>query len=599
MCGFFAVFNNNKILNKKKIMESSKLISHRGPDDSSNFLDNNFYGIFYRLSIQDLSLNGRQPMLSKCKNYLILFNGEIYNKDECRNKIANNLKGSSDTEVILNLFLKYNINFTKYIQGMYAILIYDLNKKKIFIFRDPYGIKPVYYAINNNNIVISSEIKPILNFIKKKSLNYKSTLDFFFKQQMDHWDNTFFEGVKALPPGNYLTYKKSVAVKKFANFPKQSMSDNQNIAEINLKKYFEESIKKHLLSDVKISLMVSGGTDSNSLFKAISKNLNYDPDCYTYFFKNYKSSEYYNLKKLKIKNIHEFEVTPNVIAKNINKVIEIVESPLTSIRQIADYEIYKMASKKNKVILVGHGGDEIFAGYDQNIIRMIIKKGSIYKKINNLLKFINKRKKPKERQEYLTNIIMNLSYQNLSTKDCDSYFNIDLFNKDFLNSNLDEKYFKDKHFKNFDIVKKSQLRDIFEISLPRNLKYCDRLSMAHGLEARVPFLDLNFSNYSLNLNDNLKYKKDISRWIFKKINKKLNLPKYKSSVPDPQSLWLKKYFFNDIYKTFKSIDEKKLNIFNKKDLINYLKLYKKKKKFNSFLIFQIYSFCKFYEKFFN
>ena len=294
MCGFFAVFNNNKIHNKKKIKESSKLISHRGPDDSSNFLDNNFYGIFYRLSIQDLSLNGRQPMLSKCKNYLILFNGEIYNKDEVRNKIVNNLKGSSDTEVILNLFLKYNINFTKYIQGMYAILIYDLNKKKIFLFRDPFGIKPVYYAINNNNIIISSEIKPILNFIKKKSLNYKSTLDFFFKQQMDHWDNTFFEGVKALPPGNYLTFKKSVAVKKFTHFPKYSKSDNQNLAEINLKKYFEMSIKKHLLSDVKISLMISGGTDSNSLFKVISKNLNYHPDCYTYFFKNYKNSEYYN-----------------------------------------------------------------------------------------------------------------------------------------------------------------------------------------------------------------------------------------------------------------------------------------------------------------
>ena len=85
--------------------------------------------------------------------------------------------------------------------------------------------------------------------------------------------------------------------------------------------------------------------------------------------------------------------------------------------------------------------------------------------------------------------------------------------------------------------------------------------MAHGLEARVPFLDLNLSNYSLNLNDNLKYKNGISRWIFKKINKKLSLPKYKSSVPDPQSLWLKKYFFNDIYKTFKSIDEKKIKYF--------------------------------------
>ena len=164
MCGFLFYFSKAKKYNKQKFLLSSKLIEHRGPDDYSDYYDNEVAVSFYRLSIRDLSSNGRQPMYSKSKKYLMVFNGEIYNSAELKKNFnLKNIIGTSDTEILLEFIEKYGVDKIKYVKGMYSAIIYDLKNKKILAFRDRFGIKPLYYYESDDYVIFSSEIKPILN----------------------------------------------------------------------------------------------------------------------------------------------------------------------------------------------------------------------------------------------------------------------------------------------------------------------------------------------------------------------------------------------------------------------------------------------------
>lgn len=172
MCGFF--FIKKKIAQKfniKKLNESADLIAHRGPDGSKTFYNNDIFVKFYRLSIQDLSDNGMQPMINRSKNIMLVFNGEIYNFKKLKKYLKGKLLNSaSDTEVLLNLYEEMGVKIFDHLRGMFSLLIYDFQTKKILVARDQFGIKPLYVHDCNKFIIFSSEIKPILNYLKKTNL---------------------------------------------------------------------------------------------------------------------------------------------------------------------------------------------------------------------------------------------------------------------------------------------------------------------------------------------------------------------------------------------------------------------------------------------
>ena len=211
MCGYlFILSKKNSPINKEKFLKSSKYIEHRGPDDFSSFYHENIAMCFYRLSIRDLSLKGRQPMFSFTKKNIILFNGEIYNSKSLKNRIdQKKLLGNSDTEILVNLFEKYKQNSLDDLKGMFSFVVYDFEKKKCFLARDRFGIKPLYYYNDENYLIVSSEIKPILSFTKKVEFNDSSFGDFFFKGHMDHGENTFFKNIKSLAPAHYKIISKT------------------------------------------------------------------------------------------------------------------------------------------------------------------------------------------------------------------------------------------------------------------------------------------------------------------------------------------------------------------------------------------------------
>ena len=181
MCGFFFCYKKNSVpIEKKLFINSSKLLSHRGPDDLKYFFDKKISGSFYRLSIQDVSKLGAQPMLSKSKRNIIFFNGEIYNYLELKKLLNISLKSNSDTEVLINLIEKFGIKILSKIKGMFSIVIYNFEKQEILLIRDRFGMKPLYYYEDNNFFLASSEIKPIKYFNKINEFNDNAFGDFFF-----------------------------------------------------------------------------------------------------------------------------------------------------------------------------------------------------------------------------------------------------------------------------------------------------------------------------------------------------------------------------------------------------------------------------------
>lgn len=609
MCGFFVEYRKKNIkFDKKYFLSNARKIKHRGPDDEGELFLKYFSAKFYRLSILDLSKKASQPMKSRSGRFIILFNGEVYNFLKLKKKYNFVTKTNSDTEIVLCMFEKFGSSMVQMLEGMFSIIIYDQEENICYFFRDRFGIKPLYYFETEEKIIFSSEIKSLIDYSVKK-VNPVKMLDFFLKQSMDDDNKTLFKNINSIEPScmGKVSSNKTVIEKYWKFQRKENKELNLYQEKKNIEELFSSSVKKHLISDRKVGFFFSGGTDSLSI---LSKAKNYikDPNLFTYNFLSNDGKFYGEFEKAKKIssnlnfNLDITTVTPKMIIENFNKVIGICESPITSIRQICDFFLFRRFKDLNiPVAIIGHGGDELLGGYDYNFLNFLLDKYKANlnhsKFLIDLMKYIDfKKNNKKNKKTLLMNHIMTLTYQFGSTKDCTPFIEVDNFSKEFLNDYLSEKFYFEKKDKDLNYLQNSQMRDIEHVSLPRNLKCCDRLSMSNGVEARVPFLDHKLANYLFNLDNKYKFKNNQTRWIFKSLFKK-EVSKYfskkKISVPDPQSLWLKndlKEFFMD---EFNSNSMKKSDFFDGKKIMKSLEKFHSNETGSSFHLFQIFSFQKF------
>ena len=623
MCGYFAVFNTNRVnlYSKKKMLMAADLLKHRGPDKRKVINYPNLFCKFFRLKILDLSDQAMQPMVDINKKYLLLFNGEIYNFKKLNDLYLSDKKFNtkSDTATLFNMLIKYKEKAVNYLDGMFSFVFFDFKKNKIIFARDRFGIKPLYYQRKNDTIAFSSEIKPLIKFFKNNEIDPNSTLDFFLKGSMDHDHKTFFKNVLSLQAGEVgIFHNNKISKRKYWNLVnKKKIVNIENKTLKELETLFKQSVDKHLISDRKIGLFLSGGTDSTALAHILAKKLSNNFSTFTYGFKNDNKFSEINKAKITINNLKinnsYFEISENYIQENMEKMISILESPFTSIRLFGIEAIYSFIEKTNiKVILEGDGGDELFGGYDYNFFPYLQGKYKSKNKVDtrlvgDLFKFARlKKKSTKEQYQLFLNLIISKSYQYGSTSDGTPFVNIDLFDKDFLNSNIDENFFNDEFLKetrHVSDLKKSQYRDIYYIKLPRALKYKDRISMNYGIEARIPFLDHHFALNSFNLEDRYKIKDFETRYIFKKILKKITknkikFNKTKISIADPQSQWLANGLKNYTLDNLNSSHFRKIDIFNHNKIkVEFEKFCKTKKNKSSFQIFQILTYINFYKYF--
>ncbi len=614
MCGISGGYYKGKV-NLDKIVEAT---SHRGPDSSGYLSFDNFFLSHNRLAIQDLSVNGNQPMHSIDENFIIIFNGEIYNHWDLRNQYLKEFqfRSSSDTETVLNLFIKFGEKSVELLNGIFAFAVYNKRSKDVFIVRDQFGVKPLYIYSDDEQFIFSSEIKTFLNFDINKSISYESLTNYI----LNLWSPgqmTPFKYVEKLLPGHFIKFSLEKKDKKeFVNYYDDKLSGEYlefSESEIisKLENLLIKAVKRQLISDVPIGFFLSGGLDS-TLIVAIAKKI-YPEKNFKCFTINVTGSEkegfvndiYYAKKAAEYLDVDLKIIDGNYdILKDFDKIIWHLDEPQADPAPINVYNISKEARKHGiKVLLGGTAADDIFSGYRRHkalLIEPLIEKTPIlFKKIIkfvassmpvNIPLFRRLRKltsnidstqsdrligyfdwiNPKKIKE----IFAKSHHEKLSKYDFHKYF------KSVLNLTENEDNLLNKMLH---LEKKTFLVD-------HNLNYTDKMSMAVGVETRVPYLDLDLVEFVKKINPTLKMKGNQTKYILKKVAEKY-LPdeiiyRPKSGFGAPVRKWI----INDMSDLIDTkLSKQKINSHKIFDYNTIKKMIKENKNYKSDYSYNIWS----------
>ena len=592
MCGIngFTFKDENLI---KKMMFYTK---NRGPD-FNDYISNEFITLGHdRLSILDLNNRSNQPF--KFKQFTISFNGEIYNYLELKSdlsKLGYEFKTTSDTEVIVYLFDKYGIDSFKMLSGIFAISLWDETKKKLYLVRDIVGVKPLYYFIDNEtkDLIFSSSIKSILQYKEIKKINPKA-LFFYNNIGRNDADETFFLGIKKLLPGQLLTHDHTKK-KELSNLLKYNFSNKQND---NYKKSICDIIKSQFISDVPVSLSLSGGYDSNIIYFTMRKFLERKKyKLYSFYFHDYeKFNTDYRIAERNCKNFGDYlnpvEIKFKDFQDNIEKVSEVLEEPISNQSAILNYIMAK--NVKEKVIFNGDGGDEVFGGYDHYRSAYILLKIS---KINYLKKIIKFKFKYKNLNrlffENSKQYFLSFNEGNLMKNKENYFLNFQELKEDDLELN---------HSKNFNF--KNRLNDICFMDIDTKvvndfLRRDDNIFMNFGIEARVPFLDKKMIENFLYMDEKKKYGSFFKNKFFLKshFSNDFETSKKKWGLQSPIAKWMKKELQPFLYDVLsKNFYDNSKNYLNFNNIDNLLKRHKNEY-YNPDLIWSLVTFQIFLKKF--
>ena len=333
MCGILAVIGE---YDKEEVQKAISLQNHRGPDDSGIYFDNKLALAHKRLSIIDLK-TGKQPMKSD-KGNIIVYNGEIYNFKELKEEINKTkkfkFKTNSDTEVILAAYELWGERCVRKFNGMFCFVIWDKEKRELFVARDRLGIKPLYYYKDKDKLIFSSEIKSILQFIKPE-LNKEGLYD-YFNYFIQIGNETLFKGIKIFPKASYAKINRTkTIVKEYWNFSYKEKELNEEEAKNKLKELFEESVKKRLIADVPVGCFLSGGLDS-SLITAVMKK--YNPNLKTfsvaYDIDNKENILAEETSKVLGTEHHSLIITAEEFKESLREMIYKYDSPIITVQQV-------------------------------------------------------------------------------------------------------------------------------------------------------------------------------------------------------------------------------------------------------------------------
>ena len=603
MCGIAGIVTKRE--NKKEIIEAmSKRIEHRGPDGEGYFFDGDVALAHRRLSIIDLS-TGNQPMFNEDDTVVTVYNGEIYNYVELRDelvKAGHKFKTKSDTEVLIHGFEEWHTDLPKYLRGMFAFAIYDKKSNELFLARDNFGIKPLYYTVMDGTFMFASEIKAFLDTPDfKKELN-EDILQAYLEFSFVPTNETFFKGVYRLDAGSSLLYKDGdIKIDKY--FKLDFKDKEQTFAEAveSISEVMKDSVNRHLLSDVEVGSFLSSGIDSSyivSLAKpAKTYTVGYDIDKYDEISYAKDLTE-----KLGINNTSKV-IKMDEYMEEFPKIMYYLDEPTSDPAAISLYFVAKLASRDVKVVLSGEGADEFFGGYNYYREEVDMK---FYNKIPYFIRhFIGKIASlfPEgygfnflvRRGEKLENSYIGVN-RNFSEKMARK-----VLSKEYNLRGIDVTKEIYKQFAGYSNIHKMQAIDINYWLMKDILLKADRMTMASSLEGRVPFIDKEVFKVASGLPIDYKVTKENTKVALREAAKEV-IPteaykKKKLGFPVPIREWMKTTEVSDeIRKMFNNEFTSK---FFKVDVINeLLDEHISGKKDNYRKIWTIYSFLTWYEIFF-
>ena len=382
MCGITGFYIQGKDYKRSNLNENlyemTNSLSHRGPDDIGTWLNlNNNIGLGQtRLSIRDLSKNGSQPMFSACGNYIIVYNGEIYDNNKIKSLLEKKnirLKSSSDTELLLENISNFGLDSAlENSNGMFAFALFDIKKKKLFLIRDRMGIKPLFYYQNNNNFAFASEIKALKKFLNFKSSLNVDALNSFLKYGFNRNYSSIYQNIKQVKPGEIIEIDQNLIIKKklywktnnFFKDIKNNTSLSENINE--LENLIKDAVKIRLESDVEVGSFLSGGIDSSLISQVMSEVSEKKINTFSVGFieKDYdESRDAREIAKYIGSNHHEILIGEKELLNVFDNLPNIYDEPFADSSQIPTAIVSNYARKYAGVILSGDGGDELFGGY--------------------------------------------------------------------------------------------------------------------------------------------------------------------------------------------------------------------------------------------
>lgn len=620
MCGICG-FNWN---DEKLIRKMTFKINHRGPDANGVKTFSDFSMGNARLSILDLSDRGNQPMSSRGGKLWIVYNGEVYNFPEIKEELL--LKGykfesHTDTEVVLKSYEEFGVKCLEKFNGMFAIAIWDDEKKELFLARDRIGIKPLYYYYKDGKLIFGSEIKSILEAeCVKKEVNLQS-MYYYLGYEFVPAPDTMFRNIYKLRQGHYAVFKNgNLNIDKYWDLKfTHEISDEEEAAD-RIFNALEKSVKRRLISDVPLGVFLSGGLDSSTVTGFVSRLYNKKVQTFTIGYKDRTFSE---LPYAKIVSDY-FNTEPNILMidpvspEDIEKSLYYLDEPMTDLSTIPFYLISCKAREKVKVCLSGEGGDEMFMGYDRfkaarmnrcyNILPSFIrrkvlsplilklpdqpqKKGAI----NILKRFIEGTLYPEDagamRWQYFLNPSIEQNIFKKSVRDNISF------------NPFDPIYFFSKNCNSASSVDKDIFVDIKLTMADSVLMKIDKMSMATSLEVRVPFLDYELAELCASIPASLKLKGMTTKYILRKTLKKYKfLPdsiiyRGKQGYSLPVKNWLRKELKQYMIDLFKSSPIIKEN-FDNSYISNLIEEHSQLKHNHNHILWALVNLGLWYKKFF-
>lgn len=607
MCGFVGF--TGKLENKKIILNKMMdRIIHRGPDMADDFIDDEIAFGFRRLSIIDLSVAGSQPMSEG--SLVLVYNGEIYNFMEIKEeliKCGHVFKTMCDSEILLHGYEEYGYKIVYKLRGMFAFVIWDKNTKTLFGARDFFGIKPFYYTfLKNGEFLFGSEIKSFLEHPDfQKEVNTNALLPYLTFQYSSQ-DETFFKNVYKLPPAHYFTYSavdKKLKTERFwdINFNAQKIPFDECVD--NLDNIVNESVEAHRIADVKVGTFLSGGIDSSYITASMM------PDkTFSVGFEYNKFNETDYAKELSdILGINNYSrmLSADECFDSFSDIQYHMDEPQSNPSSVPLYFLAKLASEHVTVVLSGEGADEIFAGYDWYDETPVMRK---YKKLPQSLRIA------------AANIAKKLPYFKghdfliKSSGRPEDYFigqayvfpeneAADIVTDKYRNApstyEITSKIYA--RVKDKDELVKKQYLDLNLWLAGDILLKADKMSMAHSLELRVPFLDKIVMQTAETIPAEYKINGINSKYVLRKAAEK-TIPKewanrIKIGFPVPIRYWLKEKKYYDIVKSYFTSDYA-VEFFNQTKLMNLLDDHYNDIENNGRKIWTVFTFLVWYKRFF-
>lgn len=560
MCGIVGYFSSEGFFGDS-IELITRSLSHRGPNAQGIFKEKNVALGHTRLSILDLSEKANQPMFSHTTNYVMVYNGEVYNYKELSSELKFNQKQisfntNSDSETVLELFSYKGLACLEHLNGMFAFAIYNRIKEEIVLVRDRIGIKPLYYYWDGKNLAFASELKALITIPTiKKEINFESIYKYFHLGFVPAPDS-IYKNIYKLEPGCCLIANKAgIEIHKYwsleANLQTETINDEKQ-AIVILSDLIASSVQFQLRSDVPFGVFLSGGIDSSLITAQAARFSGTTINTFSIGFEENKFDESkfaFAIAKYLGTNHHQFIVTFKDVFNLIEGLPAIYDEPFADSSALPTLLVSKLAKQHVTVTLSGEGGDELFMGYGiykwanrlDNALVKLIKPVAVwgFKKLNSRYKRVA------ELFNYDTFSFSHLFSQEqylFSSKELKNLLDNETNNyKSFLNSLL----IKNEYVLGFRKINKrilalSELQSIFDLKtyLPDDLlTKVDRASMYYGLETRVPYLDHRIVAFALNLNHKLKIKNGVQKYLLKEVlyqyvpKEYFNRPKQGFSIP--------------------------------------------------------------------